>query len=74
MHFITEFELRASYKKHPFTSFDLKPNIRLTPEAKQFLLDRKIKIINLPIIDKQNIDTKILPSCNRNSIKLQYIN
>ena len=38
MHFITEFELRASYKKHPFTSFDLKPNIRLTPEAKQFLL------------------------------------
>lgn len=59
MHFITEFELRASYKKHPFTSFDLKPNIRLTPEAKQFLLDRKIKIINWPIIDKHNTDTKI---------------
>lgn len=59
MHFITEFELRASYKKHPFTSFDLKPNIRLTPEAKQFLLDRKIKIINWPIIDNHNTDTKI---------------
>lgn len=69
MHFITEFELRASYKKHPFTSFDLKPNIRLTPEAKQFLLDRKIKIINWPIIDKHNIDTKINLSGAMNSDK-----
>ena len=52
MHFITEFELRDNYKKHPFTSFSLKPNTRLTPEAKQFLLDRKVKII-----DKNHLDT-----------------
>ena len=58
MHFITEFELRDSYKKHPFTSFELNSNTRLTPEAKQFLLDRKVNITDRSISDKSPLASK----------------
>ena len=45
MHFITENELRLDYRKAPFQQFILKPKERLTPEGKQFLLDKKIELI-----------------------------
>lgn len=44
MRFITERDLKDQYKKNPFTSFQLPEKCRLTPEARQFLLDRKIAI------------------------------
>ncbi|WP_280737777.1 MULTISPECIES: hypothetical protein [unclassified Enterococcus] len=45
MHFIVESELRRQYQKAAFSSFTLSQDMRLTPEAKQFLIDRKIKLI-----------------------------
>lgn len=44
MHFITERELKANYRQHPFTHLLLKKTERLTPEAKQFLVDQGIKV------------------------------
>ncbi len=40
MKFITEEDLRDLYKIVPFTSYDIEPGTRLTPGARQFLLDR----------------------------------
>ena len=44
MKFITEEDLRDIYKKQPFTDYDLQPGERLTPGARQFLLDRGINM------------------------------
>ena len=42
MKFITEEDLRDLYKRQPFTDYNLKEGERLTPGARQFLLDRGI--------------------------------
>jgi len=42
MKFVTEEDLRDLYKKQPFTDYDLQEGERLTPGARQFLLDRGI--------------------------------
>ena len=42
MKFITEEDLRDLYKKQPFTDYNLKEGERLTPGARQFLLDRGV--------------------------------
>lgn len=44
MNFITESTLRQRYKTDPFTSIKLPKDTRLTPEAYQFLVDRRIEI------------------------------
>ena len=44
MKFITEQDLRDLYKKQPFMDYDLQPEERLTPGARQFLLDRGINL------------------------------
>ncbi len=44
MKFITEEDLRDLYKKQPFTDYDPKPGERLTPGARQFLVDRGINM------------------------------
>lgn len=44
MKFITEDDLRDLYKKEPFMDYDLQPGERLTPGARQFLLDRGINL------------------------------
>lgn len=44
MYFFTEKELRMMYKKKAFNQFVLEKNQKLTPEARQFLLDRKIDV------------------------------
>lgn len=46
MKFITEGDLRELYKKEPFTSYNLKPDSRLTPGARQFLADRGIYMLD----------------------------
>lgn len=44
MRFITENELRDLYRQEPFTSFTLQTNERLTPGARQYLLDHGISM------------------------------
>lgn len=53
MKFITEDDLRDLYKKEPFTTYDLEPETRLTPGARQFLADRGINMFDdIPFIKK----------------------
>lgn len=49
MKFITEEDLRDLYRKQPFTDYDLQEGERLTPGARQFLVDRGINMY-----DKEN--------------------
>lgn len=51
MKFITEEDLRDLYKKQPFMDYDLKPGERLTPGARQFLLDRGINLYDDPFVN-----------------------
>ena len=44
MKFITEDDLRFRYRKEPFTIYDPEPGTRLTPGARQFLVDRRIEM------------------------------
>ena len=44
MKFITENDLRAIYKTEPFTSYEPKAGERLTPGARQFLIDRGVNM------------------------------
>lgn len=53
MKFITEGDLRDLYNKEPFTAFDLESEARLTPGARQFLLDRKIEILGSDSVYKK---------------------
>lgn len=47
MRFITEDELRGLYRQDPYTSYSLQPGERLTPGARQYLMDRGIKLYEL---------------------------
>ncbi|MDR1773150.1 MAG: hypothetical protein LBS02_21320 [Hungatella sp.] len=53
MKFITEDDLRILFKKEPFTSYDLPAGTRLTPGARQFLVDKKIPISDDPFMVKR---------------------
>lgn len=44
MKFLTEYDLRQKYQENPFDDFTITKEIRLTPEARQYLIDRKVKI------------------------------
>lgn len=46
MLFITEDKLRYKYKKSPFDSYKLEKGNKLTPQARQFLIDLRIKIVD----------------------------
>lgn len=45
MRFITEEDLRALYRKEAFTDYCILDGTRLTPGGRQYLADRKIKVI-----------------------------
>ena len=57
MKFITEEDLRDLYKKQPFTDYDLKEGERLTPGARQFLVDRGVDMYDrndpMAVLDAQ---------------------
>lgn len=42
MHYVTEDELREAYAKAPFGTYELPDNARLTPSARQFLIDFRV--------------------------------
>jgi ethanolamine utilization cobalamin adenosyltransferase len=44
MKFITEDDLRILFRREPFTSYDIPEGSRLTPGARQFLMDKKVSI------------------------------
>lgn len=44
MKFITEMELRDRYKTEPFATYVLEANTKLTPGARQFLVDRRVPL------------------------------
>jgi ethanolamine utilization cobalamin adenosyltransferase len=44
MKFITEMELRDLYKIGPFTTYVLESDAKITPGARQFLVDRGVKL------------------------------
>ena len=46
MLFITEDNLRYKYKKSPFDSYIIEKGSKLTPQARQFLLDFRIDIVD----------------------------
>lgn len=53
MKFITEDDLRILFRKEPFTSYDLLEGTRLTPGARQFLVDKKISFLDDPMAVKR---------------------
>lgn len=58
MKFLTEDDLRLEYHQFPFDTFTIKKECRLTPGARTFLLDRKIRIIDerqIPSRDKKKL-------------------
>ena len=58
MKFITEEELRDIYKKEPFTNYELMPETRLTPGARQFLTDRGIDLYGVGISTDKKVVSK----------------
>lgn len=60
MIFMTEEELRRLYRKEPFKEYILDDNTRLTPGGRQFLVDRKIKIVDSKEQDFKKVKTSNL--------------
>jgi len=58
MKFITEMELRDLYKTEPFATYVLKPDTKITPGARQFLVDRRVTLVQAQCSDgeQSNID------------------
>ncbi|MBP2098229.1 hypothetical protein [Enterococcus rivorum] len=56
MRFITEMELKVQYRKAPFSSYKLPSETRLTPEARQFLVDRKIDVKQMEQGNKSKVE------------------
>ena len=44
MRFITEMELRDLYKREPFAIYILRADTKITPGARQFLVDKRVKL------------------------------
>ena len=54
MIYLTEFDLREQFKESPFNQFVVKKDVKLTPGARQFLIDKRVKIISETV---NNINT-----------------
>ena len=55
MKFITEDDLRILFKREPFASYDLIAGTKLTPGARQFLVDKKISFSDDLLAAKRKI-------------------
>lgn len=69
MKFLTEYDLRKKYQENPFDDFTITKEIRLTPEARQYLIDRKVKIRDEKIqkeVFKKNERKRLLSEKNEN--------
>ncbi|AQS57700.1 cobalamin adenosyltransferase [Desulforamulus ferrireducens] len=70
MKFITEMELRELYKREPFTSYVLEPETKITPGARQFLIDRRVTLVTAPATNQQISANQEEPGANRSDLKL----
>lgn len=68
MKFITEQDVRATFIQTPFKVYHLPVDTRLTPEARQFLIDRKISITDGN--DKLLPKTRILEKKQKSELEL----
>lgn len=60
MKFITEEDLRDLYRKQPFTAYNLEQGARLTPGARQFLMDKGINMFDSDFCNtEKKTDVKI---------------
>lgn len=76
MKFITESDLRALYKEQPFDSYVPQTGTKITPGARQFLIDRKVKIADgmaQKRISKQKEETPLEPRAQAISIPKRRI-
>jgi ethanolamine utilization cobalamin adenosyltransferase len=53
MKFITEMELRDLYKTEPFATYVLEADTKLTPGARQFLVDRRVTLAQAQCSDSK---------------------
>lgn len=58
MKFITEDELRNIYRNNPFTEYRSEEGVRLTPGAKQFLSDKRIRIEDNQIVKNKQTENR----------------
>lgn len=56
MKFITEMELRELYKAETFTTYVLEPDTKITPGARQFLVDRRVTLVQAQRSDDVKLD------------------
>lgn len=59
MKFLTEDDLRTEYRNLPFETFTVKKDQRLTPGARTFLLDRKVKILDEKALCQKTTSTSL---------------
>lgn len=59
MRFITEDDLREQFKLKPFTQYVLENDERITPGARQFLMDRGISVLDADLIKKDNAEKNV---------------
>lgn len=64
MRFITEMDLRDLYKTEPFTTYALEPLVKITPSARQFLVDKRVKLVQ-----SQSNDDKSEETCNPKTVQ-----
>ncbi len=57
MKFITEMELRAVYKTEPFATYVLESDAKITPGARQFLIDRRVTLVDAQPADGKKTNT-----------------
>ncbi|AET70793.1 ethanolamine utilization cobalamin adenosyltransferase [Desulfosporosinus orientis DSM 765] len=56
MKFITEMELREVYRREPFTTYVMEPDTRITPGARQFLVDRRVTLSETQPGDEETVN------------------
>lgn len=65
MKFITEMELRDLYKAEPFATFFLEPDTKITPGARQFLVDRRVTLGQAHCSDGEKLKSNELYQAQR---------
>lgn len=61
MKFITEMELRDLYKTEPFTTYILEQDTKITPGARQFLVDRRVSLVQGQGNDGKSVNSTTAP-------------
>lgn len=71
MKFITEMELRDLYKAEPFTTYVLETDAKITPGARQFLVDRRVTLKQAQFGDDKKSNTI---ESNREQVQEKWCN